>query len=126
MFKESFKVRISCGTCFLNRSREHVWIRVTNSDKFEITCDPEVYSDVSAALEAAEIQPDVQQVTRIASTTVDLDINDAKKVLRLLETLDDHDDVQNVSANFNISEEAMAQLTEQIGIFKTCRNIVLV
>jgi transcriptional/translational regulatory protein YebC/TACO1 len=32
-------------------------------------------------------------------------------VLKLLEALDDHDDVQNVSANFNISEEAMAQLT---------------
>jgi YebC/PmpR family DNA-binding regulatory protein len=80
--------------------------------KFEITCEPEVYSDVAAALEAAEIEPDVQQVTRIPNTTVDLDIKDAKKVLKLLETLDDHDDVQNVSANFNISEEAMAELAE--------------
>ncbi len=86
---------------------------VKNEDgKFEVTCDPEVYSDVASALEAAEIEPEMQQVTRIPSNTVDLDIKDAKKVLKLLETLDDHDDVQNVSANFNISEEAMAELAE--------------
>ena len=79
-------------------------------DKFELTCEVDVYSDLSAALEAAEIACESSQVTRIPSNTVDLDVDSARKVLKLLETLDDHDDVQNVSANFNIPEEAVAEL----------------
>ena len=43
-------------------------------------------------------------------TTVDLPVEEARKAIKLLETLDDHDDVQNVSANFSISDELMAEL----------------
>ena len=48
----------------------------------------------------------------IPNETVDLDANTARKVLKLMERLDDHDDVQNVSANFNISDEVMAELAK--------------
>jgi len=43
---------------------------------------------------------------------VDLDVETSRKVLKLMEELDDHDDVQNVSANFNIPDEAMAEIGE--------------
>ncbi|MDP7017672.1 MAG: YebC/PmpR family DNA-binding transcriptional regulator [Pirellulaceae bacterium] len=86
---------------------------VEAGDNFEVTCEPENYSSVSDALEEAEIEPVSKQVTRIPNNTVDLAIDDARKVLKLLEALDDHDDVQNVSANFNISDEAMAALAEE-------------
>ncbi|MCP4189576.1 MAG: YebC/PmpR family DNA-binding transcriptional regulator [Planctomycetaceae bacterium] len=79
-------------------------------EQFEITCDPDVYADLLAALENAQIEPTVKQLTRIPSSTVDLDANTGRKVLRLMELLDDHDDVQNVSANFNIPDEVMAEL----------------
>jgi len=81
-------------------------------DSFEISCEPEMYSEVGAALEAAGIEIESQQITRIPSTTVDLDVFDGRRVLKLLEMLDDHDDVQNVSANFNLTEEAMAELAD--------------
>jgi len=85
----------------------------TQDGNFEIVCDPDVYSDISDALEAAEINCESKQITRIPQTTVDLEVDDARRVLTLMEALDDHDDVQSVSANFNVSEEAMALLENE-------------
>ena len=85
----------------------------TQSESYELTCDPEVYSNVSDALDAAGIACESKQVTRIPQNTIDLDVEQARQVLKLMEALDDHDDVQNVSANFNISEEAMAALAAE-------------
>ena len=79
-------------------------------NNFEVTCQPESYTTLSEALDAGGVEVATKQITRIPSNTVDLSVDDARKVLKLLETLDDHDDVQNVSANFNIAEEAMAEL----------------
>jgi len=79
-------------------------------DKFEITCDPSVFAEVGTALSAKGLTPDVSEITRIPSSTIDLDADTARKVLRLMEKLDDHDDVQNVSANFNIPDEALAEM----------------
>jgi len=79
-------------------------------DKFEITCEPDAYTVVEEALEKAEIEVEVKQVTRIPENTVDLEAAVARKVLKLMEQLDDHDDVQNVSSNFNVTPEVMAEL----------------
>lgn len=84
---------------------------VTSEGNFEITCDPNVYTDIGDALDAANIECLSKQVTRIPQTTVELGVEDARKVLSLMEALDDHDDVQSVSANFNISDEAMAAIS---------------
>ena len=81
-----------------------------SGDKFEVTCDPSLFSKVGDALRKAGIEPDSGEITRIAKDFVDLDADTARKVLKLLERLDDHDDVQNVSANFNIPDEVMAEL----------------
>ncbi len=79
-------------------------------DKFEVTCDPATFAEVGTALQAKGIEPDVSQITRIPTSTIDLDAETARKVLKLMEKLDDHDDVQNVSANFNIPQEALAEI----------------
>lgn len=79
-------------------------------DKFEVTCDPSNFSDVAAALEAREIETESRQITRIPTNTVDLDADNGRKVLKLIEKLDDHDDVQSVASNFNITEAAMAEI----------------
>ncbi len=81
-----------------------------DGDKFEVTCAPEVYNDVADQLAAAKLEPESKELTRIPTNTVDLSAKDARKVLKLLEALDDHDDVQSISANFNIPDEVMAEL----------------
>lgn len=84
-----------------------------NEGSFEVICEPDVFTDVSDALEAADVPCESKQLTRIPQNTVDLEVDDARKVLKLMEALDDHDDVQMVSANFNISDEAMAILAAE-------------
>ncbi|MEX0675873.1 MAG: YebC/PmpR family DNA-binding transcriptional regulator [Pirellulales bacterium] len=79
-------------------------------DKFEITCDPAVFAEVAAALAEKGIQCEVSEITRVPKSTVELDTETARKVLALMDKLDDHDDVQNVSSNFNIPDEAMAEI----------------
>ena len=84
-----------------------------SGDKFEVTCDPGVYQGMTEALARAGIEPDVSELTLIPQNTVDLDAPTARKVLRLMERLDDHDDVQSVSANFNIPDEVMAEIEQE-------------
>lgn len=82
----------------------------TTGDKFEVICDPENFAAVQEALKAASIETEMAELSRTPNDTVDLDVDTAKKVLKLMDQLDDHDDVQSVAANFNIPEEAMAEL----------------
>ncbi len=77
-------------------------------DNYEITCQVDVFGDVTSALEAAKIPTEMQEITRIPQDTIDLDEDAARKVLVLMERLDDHDDVQNVSANFNVPEGVLS------------------
>ena len=81
--------------------------------KFEITCDPSSFQQVAEAIEGAGITVELKEISRIPSSTVPLDVEAARKVLNLVEKLDDHDDVQSVSANFNIPDEAMAEIAAQ-------------
>jgi YebC/PmpR family DNA-binding regulatory protein len=82
-------------------------------EKFEVTCDPAVYRDVAKALADAGITPEASTITRIAKNTVDItDPDVAQKVLRLMERLDDQDDVQNVAANFYIPDAVMKAIGE--------------
>ncbi len=76
-------------------------------ENFEVTCPPDCYTDVSDALTDASIECVSRSLTRIPTNTVDLSADEANKVLKFIDQLDDHDDVQNVSANFNIPEEVL-------------------
>ena len=80
-------------------------------DRWEVTCDPTTMATVVDALGKAGLTVESNEIVRIPTNTVDVDdVETARKVLQLMERLDDHDDVQSVSANFSIPDEAMAQL----------------
>ena len=79
-------------------------------EKFEVTCDPSVHQDVARGLAAAGITPEASQITRVAQNMVELDAEAARKVLGLVERLEDHDDVQSVSHNANIPDEVLAEI----------------
>ncbi len=84
-----------------------------DAGKFEITCDPTIFHKVAKALAEAGVTLELSQITRLPKNTVDLnDPDTAQKVLKLMERLDDHEDVQNVSSNFNIPDEVMAKIGE--------------
>ncbi len=83
-------------------------VESTGDGKFQVTCPPENYQTLADAFEAAELKPEISEITRLPQTTVDVDASTAKTVLHLLGQLDDHDDVQNVSTNLNITDEMMA------------------
>jgi YebC/PmpR family DNA-binding regulatory protein len=82
-----------------------------DGDKFEVISSPDVFGPVGEALRAAAIEPESSQIQRLPTSTVDVDDPEtARQVLKLMEALDNHDDVQSVTANFNIPEDAMAQI----------------
>ena len=82
-----------------------------SGDRWEVTCEPAVMAAVIDALAKAGLAVESNEIVRIPTNTVDVeDIDTARRVLQLMERLDDHDDVQSVSANFSIPDEALAQL----------------
>jgi len=84
-----------------------------SGDTFDITCDAGSFSHVKAALEKSNVTPTHAEITQLPKVQVDKDIETAKKVMRLLEALDDHDDVQNVYSNLNLTEEVMAEVSKE-------------
>jgi YebC/PmpR family DNA-binding regulatory protein len=81
---------------------------IDEADRIEVHTAPEQFTTVVEAFEQAEIPMQMSEVTRIPQNTVDLDQETAAKVLRLLEQLDDHDDVQSVSTNLNFACPSVA------------------
>jgi len=79
-------------------------------DGFEITCKPQDFEPVRAALRASEIETVSAEFTMIPSNSVKLDAESGAKVLRLIEALEEHDDIQAVYANFDIPDEVLAEL----------------
>jgi len=80
------------------------------SDTYEIVTAPEAFEDVRSALEQRGLTLDVAEITMIPQNTVPVEGKQAEQVLRLMEALDDQDDVRKAHANFDISEEVMAAL----------------
>lgn len=77
-------------------------------DRFDLTCTTEFYSAVVEAIEAQGIPIEVKEVARVPSSTVDVDTETAVTLMKLLEKLEDHDDVQSVASNVNFSPEQLA------------------
>jgi transcriptional/translational regulatory protein YebC/TACO1 len=81
---------------------------VTGSgDQWEVVSAPGDLSRVRASLEKGGITVESAEVTQLPTTTVALDEPNARKVLRLLDALEDLDDVQEVFANFDIPDEVL-------------------
>jgi YebC/PmpR family DNA-binding regulatory protein len=77
---------------------------------FEIRCEVADFMAVRSNLEAAGVKYTSAELTMIPKNTVALDEADARKTLRLLDALEDNDDVQEVFANFDIPDEVMESL----------------
>ncbi len=80
-------------------------------DLFEVYTSQEAFNDVSSAISDAGIETTSSEITRIPQNTVKLEGKPAITMLKLYTLLDDHDDVQNVYANFDIDDETMENFT---------------
>jgi YebC/PmpR family DNA-binding regulatory protein len=75
---------------------------------FQVTCAPEDLSAVRAAIEAAGLPVEAAQLTMVPKTTVEVDDeSEARKIIRLLDELEESDDVQDVYSNFDIPERVL-------------------
>jgi YebC/PmpR family DNA-binding regulatory protein len=75
---------------------------------FEVTCDPKIFETVRKALEQHRIATESAETSYIPSNYIDLDVENGRRMLRLRDLLEENEDVQNVYANDNIPEAAMA------------------
>lgn len=78
-----------------------------DGDQWQVTTDPADFAAVRAALEEAGMPLLSADLTMVPKTTVEPSEKEARQVLRLIEALEDNDDVQDVHANFDISEEVL-------------------
>jgi YebC/PmpR family DNA-binding regulatory protein len=79
-----------------------------DGDNFEIITSPENFENVQTAIKSAGIEPQMAEVSMVPQTYVKLEGSSAQQMLRLMETIEDHDDVQKVYANFDIDEADIA------------------
>ena len=78
----------------------------------EITCDPSAYEELKKALDEKEIPTEVAEISMVPDTTIGItDEHVAGRIISLMEAFDDHDDVQNAYANFDIPDEIMDRLS---------------
>lgn len=78
-------------------------------DNYEVITSPEDLNKVKATIEAAGIPVSLAEITMLPKSYVPLDEKNSEQMMKLIEVLEDHDDVQNVYANFDIAEEVMAK-----------------
>ena len=79
-------------------------------DTFEVVCEPTDLVAVRTALQDAGIDYDSAEAGFVPSVTVELDEDGAGKVFRLIDALEDCDDVQNVYANYDVSDEVLERV----------------
>jgi YebC/PmpR family DNA-binding regulatory protein len=96
-------VALDAGADDVRRSGSH----------FEIICDPSAFNKVQETLAANQIATLNAEITQLPKVPVDADKETAGKVMRLMEALDDHDDVQNVYFSAQFSDEVMAELAKE-------------
>ncbi|HKV56568.1 MAG TPA: YebC/PmpR family DNA-binding transcriptional regulator [Candidatus Binataceae bacterium] len=84
---------------------------VADADGFQVLSAPESFSGVRDAIEKAGIAILNSEMAMVPENTVRVTGHQAEQVLKLMEDLEDHDDVQGVSANFDIDDEVMAQFS---------------
>jgi YebC/PmpR family DNA-binding regulatory protein len=76
-------------------------------DSWEVTCPPDAFEPVLEALKSAGIQPSLSEVQLVPSSEVRVEADDAKKLLRFIDALEDHDDIQHVWSNMDIPDEVL-------------------
>jgi YebC/PmpR family DNA-binding regulatory protein len=76
----------------------------------DVLTEPDQFVDIKEAMVAASLEPEQAEVTMRADNTQSLGLDEAEKMIRLLDRLEDLDDVQNVYSNADISEDVLEQL----------------
>ena len=94
-------------------SRHLLDVQAVAGDGFVVETEPQDVVAVRTALQEASIDYDSAEVQFVASTEVELDLEGALKVNKLIDVLEDSDDVQNIYTNMSLSDEVRAQLEEQ-------------
>ena len=79
-----------------------------DEENFEIITSPDKFESVVAALKETGIEPEVAEIEMVPQTYIRVEGAEARQMLKLMEALEDHEDVQKVSANFDISDADMA------------------
>lgn len=80
-------------------------------ETWQVACEPSSLFEVKAALEGAGLEVSSAESTMLASNSIPVsDVEDARKILRIIDALEDNDDVQDVYSNFDIADDLMAQL----------------
>ncbi|MBI5055253.1 MAG: YebC/PmpR family DNA-binding transcriptional regulator [Nitrospirae bacterium] len=82
----------------------------TEEENYEIITAPEDLNKVKEYLEAKKITLSLSEITLVPKNYIKLEVRDAEKMLKLMEALEEHDDIQNVYANFDIPDEIMAKI----------------
>jgi len=82
-------------------------------ENYEITTAPEDLRKVKESLEKAGIELAMAEVTMLPKNYIRLDEKDAEQMMKLMEAIEDHDDVQNIYANFDVSDEVMHRVSQQ-------------
>lgn len=86
-------------------------VRGSDDGRVEVTTDVPNFASTRDAIEAAGLQIESAELTMLPQTTVQLDGDGAKPVLKLFDVLDDHDDVQQVYMNFDVPDEVLAEVS---------------
>ncbi len=84
---------------------------IDNGDSFTVYTEPNQLEEVRSAIEGKGIKIESASVSMIPNTTVSVEGKEAESLLKLLNALEDHDDIQRVSANFEMSDELMEKLS---------------
>jgi YebC/PmpR family DNA-binding regulatory protein len=83
----------------------------TEGDSLRVVCEPADLRAVRQALEDSGVEVQSTEQSMVPRTVVELDANEARRLLRLMNALDDHDDVDQVHANFDIKAEVLDEVT---------------
>jgi YebC/PmpR family DNA-binding regulatory protein len=82
----------------------------SEDDEYTVLCSPESFEAVKHALEAKSIKIESSELLLLADTTVKVEGRDAENMLKLIDALEEHDDVQKVHANFDIDEQELTRI----------------
>jgi YebC/PmpR family DNA-binding regulatory protein len=86
---------------------------VTSDDgSIEVLTSPDNFLDVKTAMRESGLEPEMAEVTMRAATSIDLPLEEAEQVMKLVDMLEDLDDVQNVYTNADFSDEVLEQLEQ--------------
>jgi len=86
----------------------------TGDKNYEVFCDPKDFENIKEAFEKKNIKYELAELTKLPNSSIKITGSEAKQLLSLIETLEEHDDVQKVYANFDIPDEVLEEMAQEI------------